>query len=303
MRWKLAHIGVVVTASLWGSQQSIYAQQTAVNSLPVFQSDAPCPASGPRDEDPAGPEISIADVTFSGSLQMPISDQGQIADSIKDKRHGSSLDLVTDEALERARAGWQDRGYFKAQITGEAKTLTRGPVSLRIALSIHVDEGVQYNLSKITFKNNKAISNVELLRGLFPITDGELFNREKIAIGLENLREAYGELGYINFTAVPDTTFNDEKRAVSLAIDLDEGKQFYVSSVNVLGLDEVARQELLNGLPIKRGQIFSSQLWEKALVKYASMFPDCPCRWYEPRHVDEHSGKVAVTLDFRPCSD
>jgi outer membrane protein insertion porin family len=181
--------------------------------------------------------------------------------------------------------------------------ITSNPASQRIGLSIHVDEGVQYTLSKITFKNNKGIKSVELLRGLFPITDGDILSRDKIATGLENLRKAYGELGYINFTSVPDTTFDDQNKAASIATDLDEGQQFYVSSVNVLGLDEAARQELLSEFPIKQGQVFSSRLWEKALLKYASMYPDCPCRGYEPRHLDEHSATVAVMLDFRPCTD
>jgi outer membrane protein assembly factor BamA len=292
MRGKLTHICILTAASLCAIQQSSYAQQIE-----------PCPTSHTQDDEPTGPEISIAEVTFSGSLQMPLSDQSEIATSIKDRTHGTSLDLVTEEALERARGGWQDRGYFKAEIAGEARIITSNPASQRIGLSIHVDEGVQYTLSKITFKNNKAIKSVELLRGLFPITDGDILSRDKIATGLENLRKAYGELGYINFTSIPDNTFDDQNKAVSIAVDLDEGQQFYLSSVNVLGLDEAAKQQLLSEYPLKQGQVFSSRLWERALLKYDSMYPDCPCRAYEPRHLDEHSATVAVTLDFRPCTD
>ena len=80
------------------------------------------------------PEISIVDVTFSGSLQMPISEQEEIANSIKQKNHARSLDDVTGEGLERVGAGWQDRGYFKVQITGETRTLTSNPASQRVAL-------------------------------------------------------------------------------------------------------------------------------------------------------------------------
>ena len=45
----------------------------------------------------------------------------------------------------------------------------------------------------ITFKNNKAVSNVKALRNLFPIKDGDIFSKDKIGKGLENLRKAYGE--------------------------------------------------------------------------------------------------------------
>ena len=266
------------------------------------QSNGPipsCPNSATSDEQkPSGTEISIAEVSFLGSLQMRISEQQQIADSVKRKTHGTSLEGVTEEALERARAGWQDLGYFKVQVTAETKPLTSSPVNQRIAMSVHVDEGQRYNLKGIRFKNNKAISRVDILRGLFPIADGEIFSREKIATGLENLRKAYGELGYINFTSVPDTRFDDENRLISLVIDVDEGKQFRIGSVNVQGVDESLREDLLKTFGV--GQIYSSSLWEASLLKYAGMFCDCPNR--EQLRSDAKSGIVMLTLDFRPCA-
>ena len=291
MRRKLAHIFILLTLGLWGNQQLCYAQE-----------NASCPASIDL-EQPAGPEISIADVTFSGALHLPTSDQNAIAALIEEKTHGTSLDDVKDEALERAREGWQDRGYFKAEVTAEAKTLTSSPANQRIALTIHVDEGVQYTLRSITFKNNKVIKSVASLRNFFQIADGDLLDREKIAAGLDRLRDFYGQLGYLNFTSIPNTIFDDENKTASLRIDIDESKQFYLGAVNVLGLDETERQEFLNDLPMKSGEIFDSRLWSKSLVKYASMLPDCPCRWYETRHVDEHSATIALTFDFRPCAD
>jgi outer membrane protein insertion porin family len=137
---------------------------------------------------------------------------------------------------------------------------------------------LQYNLGGITFKHNRAISNVKALRSLFPIKDGEIFSREKIATGLENLKKAYGEFGYINYTGVPDTTFDDEKKLAFLDINVDEGKQFFVSSIDVIGLDESAREALLRNLLVKPGQIYNGRLWESSLLKHASMFPNCTCR-------------------------
>jgi outer membrane protein insertion porin family len=293
MRRRFAQIVILTTACLWADKLHLQAQ------------DSGCPtrsASASDDRQPSGPEISIAEVIFSGSLQLPVSDQDQIAASIKRLDYGNSPDGATDDAVERVRAGWQDRGYFKVKVSGEKRTLTSSADSRRIALSFHVEEGLQYRLDRITFKNYKLMADVSAVRDLFPINDGDIFSREKIAKGLENLRKAYGEMGYINFTSVPDTKFDDEKRVISLEIDMDEGKQFYVSNINVLGLDELARQELLKELPIKSGQIYNSRLWELSLEKYSSIFPDCQCGDSE-RRLDEKAGTVALTLDLRPCSD
>src|SRR5882762_2464642 len=293
MRCRLAPIIVLATTCLLARMPYVDAQ-SAVSIAPCAESSA----SG--NNLPPGPEISIAAVTFSDSLQMLVSDQDQIAESVRQQAHGTSLDGVIDDGLERVRLGWQNHGYFKVQATGEARILSSSPVSQLIALSVHVDEGSRYNLGGIAFKNNRAISNVDTLRGLFPIADGDIFDREKISTGLENLRKAYGEIGYINFTSLPDTTFDDEDRLISLEIDFDEGKQFRVGTVKVLGA-EYARGQILKALPIKRGQIYNSRLWEESLLTYASMFRECYCRKHETRHLDEKPGLVTLTLDFRPC--
>jgi outer membrane protein insertion porin family len=273
----------------------------------VQAQDSGCPTrSAPASNDRHSPdsEISIAEVTFSGSIRLPVSDQNQIAASIRRQGLGNSPDGPTDYATETVRVGWQNRGYFKVKVSGEKRTLSGNPVSRRIALSFNVEEGLQYSLGEITFRtnNNEVISDVAALRSLFPINDGDIFSREKIARGLQNLSQAYGEMGYINFTSAPDINFDDENKLISLAIDMDEGKQFYVSSVNILGVDEMARQEVLNDLPIKGGQIYNRRLWELSLRKYTSVFPDCKCDESE-RQLDEKAGTVALTLDLRPRSD
>ena len=56
-----------------------------------------------------------------------------------------------------------------------------------------------------------------------------------MAKGLENLRKAYGELGDINFSAVPEQSIDEEKKTVSLEIDVDEGKQFSVRRIEFTG--------------------------------------------------------------------
>jgi outer membrane protein insertion porin family len=188
------------------------------------------------------------------------------------------------------------------QVSSDTRSVTKNAADLHVALFVHVDEGLRYTLGGITFKQNMVITNVKALRALFPINDGEIFSREKIAKGLENLNKAYGEYGYINYTGVPATTFDDEKKWASLEIDVDEGKQFFVSSVNVEGLEEPARHALLKGLLINPGQVYNSRLWELSLLKYGSLFPGCQCRASQPLHLDEQTGTVAVTLDFRPCS-
>ena len=286
----------MAAACLSTGNTSALAQSTVVNGVSVT-----CPTLTILDpRRPSGSEISLATLTLSGAIWMPIADQDAMVRSIELKTRGDSVEGVTEEALERVTAGWQDRGYFKVHASGKAKTLA-GSHDRRIAIEVRVDEGMQYRLGEIMFKNNKIISDVATLRGFSPIKDGDVFGREEITAGLENLRKAYGELGYINFTAVPGTTFDDAKGMISLDVDLDQGKQFHVGSINIIGLDEHSRREILKDFPI--GQIYNEKLFRLFLEKYSSVFKlhaDDP-RLIE-RRLDEPTGTIAITLYACPCT-
>jgi len=217
-----------------------------------------------------------------------------------------------EEDTERVRAEFQNRGYFKVLVE-DAKTeihdtghtgfhipLVQAGQGKAVDITMPIVEGARYHLGSITFKNNKAIQNVKALRSLFPMKDGDIFSREKIAKGLENLRKAYGEAGYINFTSVPDTKFDDDKKIVDLVIDVDEGKQFYVRRIEFQGntttRDKVIRREIA----LEEGQIYNSRYWELSLLRlnqlgyFDQLKPDDPNT--TERHLDEKNGTVDLTL-------
>jgi len=277
--------------------RSAYTQSQ--DSQEISRPSIPCPS--PQEEPSPSQEISIANVTFSGFIQMPVSDQDDIASAIERNEHGSDLDGLLEEALERVKTGWQDRGYFKVKVSGDARIATKTADNTQIALFVHVDENSQYRLGRIEFKNNNAISNSAALRALFPVKDGDIFSREKITKGLENLRKAYGEYGYINYTGVPVTTFDDEKKLAYLDINVDEGKQFYVTDIDFQGLDQPSRQRLMKEFAVKPGDIYNGRLWELSISRIPILFPSCTCTPSRPAHLDERAGAVVMTVDLRSC--
>src|SRR5580692_8584874 len=149
MRSLLPQTVVFTTAGLLAGCMPIHAQQADTTVGPEIQYQSHCArTSRSYDAQPSGAEVSIDNVTFSGFLQMPISDQDEIATSIRQETHGGA-DRVIEEALERVRAGWQNRGYFKVTVSGDTRTLTENAADLHIALFVHVDEGLRYNLGAI----------------------------------------------------------------------------------------------------------------------------------------------------------
>ncbi len=197
------------------------------------------------------------------------------------------------EDTERVRQAYRDRGYFRASVS-EPKTHIRNQGGIPIPLihsrkgkvidiTIPVEEGSQYRLGGITFTGNKRVTNVKALRGLFKIKDGQIFDAALIGKGLENMRKAYGQLGYINFTAVPTPRVDEAKHLVFLNIDIDEGKPYYVSRIEFRGntttRDTVIRRELL----LSEGQVYNSQLWETSILRLNQL------GFFSPLKVDQDS--------------
>ena len=61
------------------------------------QPEKPCPVFPTSvDEQPSASDIGVAEVAFSGALQMSSSEQAQIAASIKSQSSGNSLNEVVD---------------------------------------------------------------------------------------------------------------------------------------------------------------------------------------------------------------
>ena len=270
-----------------------------------------------------GPKVKVGKIKFEGNKNVPTR---VLRYSMKNLRpigvpHSIFLENIfartydatkLDEDTERVRNEYQNRGYFKVSVnqpktqihdTGHAgphiPLLQSGP-GKAVDITMPIQEGDRYTLGGITFKNNKAVQNIKALRNLFPIKDGDIFSKEKVAKGLENLRKAYGELGYINFTSIPDTRFDDEKKQIFLDIDVDEGKQFYVRRIEFQGntttRDKVIRREIA----LEEGNVYNSRLWELSLLRlnqlgyFDQLKPDDPNT--TTRQLDEKDGLVDLTL-------
>ncbi|GAA3751563.1 outer membrane protein assembly factor BamA [Terriglobus aquaticus] len=183
-----------------------------------------------------------------------------------------------DEDTERVHYAYRDRGYFKMQ-PGEPATQVRdvtgfNPFTLhpthgkRIDIRIPIEERDRYKLGGINFTGyDKTRFQAAALRAQFANKDGEWFNASQFGKGLEALRKAFGSDGWINMVPTPVPRFDEAKKLIYLDIDIDQGKQFFVSRIeftgNTITRDRVIRRELL----LEEGQKYNNQLWELSILR------------------------------------
>jgi outer membrane protein insertion porin family len=264
-----------------------------------------------------GPVVKVGEIKFAGNQHLS---SLQLRRSMKNlKPIGIPYSLIfenlfartfdaskLDEDTERVRFAYRDKGYANAAVeTPRTQIRDEGGLNWftfrpnrgkRIDILMPVEEGARYRLGTITFTGNTHIANVKALRSTFAIKDGDWFNATLIGKGLDNLKKAYGQLGYINFGAIPKPVYDDQKKTVSLQVDIDEGKQFYVSRIefegNTITRDRVIRRELL----LDEGQVYNSQLWEYSLLRLNQL------EYFDPLKVDQdseaHQNAEAGTVDL-----
>jgi outer membrane protein insertion porin family len=251
-----------------------------------------------------GPKVKVGKITFSGNQHVPSS---ILRNSMVDLRpigipHSIIFEHLfartydaskLDEDAERVMQAYRDRGYERVNV-GEPATHLRNESGLsmftfrpkkgkRIDIHIPIEEGERYKLGTITFSGNKAVTNTKALRAQFDLKEGQIFNATAFEKGLENLRKAYGTLGYINFVATPTPSFNEKSHTINWKIDIDEGKPFYVSRIefrgNTVTRDFVIRRALL----LQEGQVYNSKLWKLSLMRLNQL------DYFDPLKVDQDS--------------
>lgn len=242
------------------------------------------------------PEIRALDVRFEGSPKLVLSEQNQIAaeimDVVEEDRRGWQ-----ERIEERVGYAWQVRGFFHVKVhTTEIRELSSSPESKNVALTFQLEAGEQYRLAQIKFKNATQFTDVELRR-FFPINDGEILDVHKLGDGIEAMRRAYAELGFINFTAIPETT-DEQNQRISLDLDLDEGQQFHISGIKLLGRNQGLIAPLLRQYKIEPGEVFDVRRLDEFSRDLRSL-PGADLL----RFIDQKNATVCLQIAFTDSSD
>jgi outer membrane protein insertion porin family len=132
-----------------------------------------------------------------------------------------------------------------------------------------------------------------------PLNEGDLFSTNQIREGLDALHKLYGSYGYINFVTVPITEVDERSGMISLTLELDEGKQFRVRTVEVEGLNPQTRENLKWRL--RPGDIFNFELLKAFFTDNKNILPSGASPLNVELLKNEKSGTMEIRLVFPSC--
>jgi outer membrane protein assembly factor BamA len=245
------------------------------------------------------PKIRIDAVTFEGADDLPEPVKAQITGRLKEPVYANDSGW-TGYSEDMVRDALRDRGYFFGNVSAKASGLSRDLNEERVAVTLQVSEGRQYRLSEIQFANAHDFALPEL-RKQIPLQDGGVFTLAGTRRGMEALTRLYGSQGYINLAVSPDIRPDNKNLRISVLLDLDEGRQFRVGSVEVLGLDRSLSGPTLKNKLVP-GQIFSSALIEDVFSENKSALPaNVSSKDAVEITQDARNATVAIVFYFGPC--
>ncbi len=244
-----------------------------------------------------GPKVKVGSIKFVGNHAF--SDRKLIRAMKHDRPYGIPLyfwdipvlsktydrEKLNEDLEVGVRGLYQDNGYFRVVVAGNGPVLENVDVhhggvpvpGLRphtgkaVNITIKIEEGEQYRMGTLKIVSSdpdKALSlKAEPLKALFPLKEGDILNVDKLRKALKNYTDAYGQYGFIDFTAEPDFDIDDAAKKINLTLRFDEQKQYYVRRINFSGntttRDKVIRRELL----IDEGQLFNKRYWDISILR------------------------------------
>jgi outer membrane protein insertion porin family len=230
-----------------------------------------------------GPKVKIREIDFVGNKQVG---SGTLSRKMKENKGRGFFSFIKgggtykeDKFADDAQAivdAYRDEGYINAQVgQPEMKTVedSADGKTRWIQLRVPITEGRKYKVGNFSIEGNKVVKS-EALRPFFKVAQGETYSQKKIKKGLEKAQEAYGSIGYMEFTAFPDLQPRDGTRnsegdgaagppapagpsdqtklegepVVDVTMRVDEGKQYFINRITFVGntttRDNVIRREL-----------------------------------------------------------
>jgi len=183
--------------------------------------------------------------TFSDkelTRRLSLSDDVAWYDIFSNEKYQKQL-LASD--LETIKSFYLNRGYIKFRIKDAQVSIS--PDKNQVYINIAVDEGQQYRIKDIKLRGSLA-GNEKEFDSLMAVEPLEIYNAAKITQAEERLKKLLGRAGYAYPKVKTYPQVDDDKREVSLLVNVEPGQRYYVRKIlfagNTTTKDEVLRREM-----------------------------------------------------------
>jgi outer membrane protein insertion porin family len=207
---------------------------------------------------------SVAEVTFRGNTVIPTAKLQQIV-------AGAAVGAVYTENRFRqlleasAKPAYEALGHLRVEFPKFEVTPAKDVNG--VAVTVDVKEGAIYKLVDVQLKGELA-ENKELLK-IGGFETGDIANFDKIRAGIDAIGKALRKRGYLEGKTTTDRQIDDEKKTLTLIVNVDPGPQFTMGKLTIEGLDLETEPHIRKLWSLKRGQPFNADYPDYFLSRLA----------------------------------
>jgi len=165
-----------------------------------------------------GPAVTVSKIDFKGLKAV----KREVLLDILSKNGGTTVgQRYWRQALSNAilfvTNHYYDRGYINVQVDTPAETLSADKSKMELTLNIH--EGDRFKVGKLDARGALIAPAAEYVK-LLGVKPGEVFNRSKIAAGLEKINEMHKSKGREGINVYPSTQIDLKKKTIGLTLEV-----------------------------------------------------------------------------------
>lgn len=210
-------------------------------------------------------------------------------------------DETLDYCLYRVTRFLSAKGYLQAQLGKPRQDQTEN--GSRTAVSVR--EGALYRLGEIEIDGSRTLAPSQI-REMFELKTGDVASGERMGEWLfERVKKAYGNLGYIEYTAEIQPKFRRQGDAsegvVDLAVTIDEGSAFTIAAIKFVGNENVPREALLREMTLRNGDVYSQDRFDESLTRLSQngQFETIDANKDVDWNVDKDAPRVSLTIHLK----
>jgi len=217
---------------------------------------------------------SIGDVEIIGNAKV---DTNDIREKIGLRRGATFNEHLIQESKKEILKIYREKGYFFAETRIETK---RGSDNL-IAVVIRVHEGKKVKIEKIRFSGNKAFDDKVLAEQMETaaqtwwnfLDDSGVYQKDVLKLDLFRIEGFYQDSGYLRVKVLePKIDINKKARQIHITIPVEEGPQFRINSLEVMGDNTVPHDEIKKNILTKKGDIYNVSQLRQDVVTVTDMY-------------------------------
>lgn len=198
---------------------------------------------------------SITDISIEGNDLISEEDLETALETLGLKKGRIFNKTQMDRVALDLRRRYQNQGHYAAEVEILVKDLSRN----RVSIQINIEEGEPATIGRISFVGNYAYGDNKL-KSQFLLSDdgGDQYSKPKLQSDIETLKSYYLDRGFAEFKVISSqVSLSADKATVFITLNVSEGPQYKVRSIQFSGETIVDNAELRDLLKLEEKTVFS----------------------------------------------